>query len=209
MQVNISFCTVMLIKPEQKLFFSSIDYAEDLISKQGKLALGTLPKFTLVTGIANAKPLVEFLKERGLSFDHVEYPDHYSFKPNDIELLSKKEIIVTTEKDYVRLSDNEILEPNLFYLNSIHYLIISNTSSRSCFFLRAKKILTYCKSHSSSLSHYFFFVPIISLAFLINLLILLSKFSISDFSQNINAFALNRCNSKNKLFLFNTFPSFN
>ena len=104
------------LKSNQDLFFSHISYGKDFVSKQGKLALKTLPKFTLVTGIANAKPLVKFLEERQLQFNHIEYPDHYSFKPNDIEMLSKKGLIVTTEKDYVRLSDNEILEPNLYYL---------------------------------------------------------------------------------------------
>ncbi|WP_299367998.1 tetraacyldisaccharide 4'-kinase [Winogradskyella sp.] len=104
------------VRPKQKLFFSHIDYAKDFVSKQGKLALHTLPKFTLVTGIANAKPLTEFLESKQLKFNHIEYPDHYSFKPNDIEMLSKKGLIITTEKDYVRLSNNEILEPNLYYL---------------------------------------------------------------------------------------------
>ncbi|WP_299519893.1 tetraacyldisaccharide 4'-kinase [Winogradskyella sp.] len=104
------------IKPEQKLFFSHVDYAKDVISKHGKIDLITLPNFTLVTGIANAKPLVEFLEKQQLKFNHIEYPDHYSFKPNDIEMLSNKGLIITTEKDYVRLSDNEILEPNLYYL---------------------------------------------------------------------------------------------
>ncbi|WP_111682042.1 tetraacyldisaccharide 4'-kinase [Winogradskyella tangerina] len=104
------------IKSEQKLFFSHIAYAEEFISKQGKLALRTLPNFTLVTGIANAKPLVEFLEKKNLKFNHIEYPDHYSFKPSDVEMLSKKGLLVTTEKDYVRLSHHENLEPNLYYL---------------------------------------------------------------------------------------------
>lgn len=104
------------ILPHQQLFFSYINYAKTVISKQGELAVEALPKFTLVTGIANAKPLVDFLKRKQLEFNHIEYPDHYSFKPNDIEMLAKEDFIVTTEKDYVRLSDNENLEPNLFYL---------------------------------------------------------------------------------------------
>lgn len=104
------------IRSHQKLFFSQIGYSENVISKNKKLELRSLPKFTLVTGIANAKPLVNFLKEMGLKFDHVEYPDHYSFRPNDIEMLTDKEMIVTTEKDYVRLSDNESLETKLYYL---------------------------------------------------------------------------------------------
>jgi tetraacyldisaccharide 4'-kinase len=104
------------LKSHQKLFFSHIDYSEHVISKRKDLSLDELPKFTLVTGIANANPLVEFLTKEGLDFEHIEYPDHYSFKPNDIELLEKKEFILTTEKDYVRLSINESLEPNLYYL---------------------------------------------------------------------------------------------
>ena len=104
------------LKTGQELFFSHIGYSKDFVSKQGKLALHTLPNFTLVTGIANAKPLVDFLKSKHLKFNHIEYPDHYSFKPSDVEMLSKKGLIITTEKDYVRLSHHEILEPNLYYL---------------------------------------------------------------------------------------------
>ena len=103
-------------KPNQQVFFSHIDYYENVISKGKELSLSQLPRFTLVTGIANANPLVDYLTERGLNFDHMEYPDHYSFRPKDIEILSKKDIIVTTEKDYVRLSDYESLEPDLYYL---------------------------------------------------------------------------------------------
>ena len=104
------------VRNNQKLFFSHVNYSEKVLSKTKEMALEALTKFTLVTGIANAKPLVDFLTERGLRFDHLEYPDHYSFKPNDIELLSQKGIILTTEKDYVRLSDNENLLPFLYYL---------------------------------------------------------------------------------------------
>lgn len=104
------------IKPNQKLVFSAINYAEKVISTHSEIALQSLSEFTLVTGIANAKPLVEFLKNKGLKFDHLEFPDHYSFRINDIEELAKKELIITTEKDFVRLTDNESLESKLFYL---------------------------------------------------------------------------------------------
>lgn len=104
------------LKPSQQLFFSHISYSEKVISKSTTVVLTGFPKFTLVTGIANARPLVDFLVSKGLEFDHIEYPDHYSFRPNDIEMLSKKGMLLTTEKDYVRLSNNEILAPNLFYL---------------------------------------------------------------------------------------------
>ena len=104
------------VKPHQRLIFSSINYADKVISTHSEMALKSLPKFTLVTGIANAKPLVDFLKNKGLKFNHLEFPDHYSFRVNDIEELAKKELIITTEKDFVRLADNESLESKLFYL---------------------------------------------------------------------------------------------
>ncbi|MBC2844560.1 tetraacyldisaccharide 4'-kinase [Winogradskyella flava] len=104
------------IQPHQYLFFSYIDYSDKVISKNNTLELVTLPKFTLVTGIANAKPLVGFLTEKDLDFDHIEYTDHYNFRPTDIEMLATKELILTTEKDFVRLSDNEDLQDSLYYL---------------------------------------------------------------------------------------------
>ncbi|MFC0603988.1 tetraacyldisaccharide 4'-kinase [Winogradskyella pulchriflava] len=104
------------LQAHQKAFFSHIDYSEKVISKNNVLTLNELSEFTLVTGIANAKPLVDFLTKRGLAFNHIEYPDHYSFRPMDIEMLEKKDLIITTEKDYVRLSDNENLASKLFYI---------------------------------------------------------------------------------------------
>jgi tetraacyldisaccharide 4'-kinase len=104
------------LKSHQTAFFSYIDYADEVISADTKLVLEALPKFTLVTGIANAKPLVEYLTSQSLDFDHLEYLDHYNFTSSDIETLVTKELIITTEKDYVRLSVNESLKDKLFYL---------------------------------------------------------------------------------------------
>lgn len=106
------------LKPlsHQQLFFSYVDYALAVVSGSEELELIKLPKFTLVTGIANAKPLVDFLAEKGLDFDHLEYSDHYSFKESDIETLVSKTLIITTEKDYVRLSGYEKLKNKLYYL---------------------------------------------------------------------------------------------
>ena len=104
------------LKKNQKLFFSFVEYADTVTSDLKKLELATLPKFTLVTGIANAKPLVAFLANKGLKFDHLEYGDHYKFRASDIANLASKSIIITTEKDYVRLSGNESLMDKVYYL---------------------------------------------------------------------------------------------
>lgn len=103
-------------KPYQNVFFSSITYGKEVIGLKGNIALSNLKTFTLVTGIANAKPLVAFLRNKGLDFNHLEYSDHHDFSKKEIETISKNELIITTEKDYVRLIAEENLNAKLYYL---------------------------------------------------------------------------------------------
>jgi len=103
-------------KPNQKVFFSSITYAKEVISFTNKLSLTSLGKFTLVTGIANAYSLVKYLKGKKLKFEHLNYKDHYEFKPKDISLFASKTCIITTEKDYMRLMHYKNLQSKLYYL---------------------------------------------------------------------------------------------
>ena len=101
----------------QELFFSSISYSEEVISAKTRMSLKQLKKkhFKLVTGIANPKPLVDFLKKKDLSFDHKAFPDHHNFSASEIGELKKAKMILNTEKDYMRLK-NDIPEEHLFYL---------------------------------------------------------------------------------------------
>ena len=100
----------------QNVFFSSIKYADTIQSMRNERKLDELQKFSLVTGIANAKPLVDFLKSRGLDFEHLEFGDHYNYTTKDIEVFEGKELLVTTEKDFMRLLGYETLASKLFYL---------------------------------------------------------------------------------------------
>ena len=79
----------------------------------------------LVTGIANPTPLVEYLTNQKIKFKHLKYPDHYQFKEKDIAeinsefklLKSNNNIVLTTEKDYVRIfADLQ----NLRYICQLH-----------------------------------------------------------------------------------------
>ncbi|MBT8244664.1 MAG: tetraacyldisaccharide 4'-kinase [Winogradskyella sp.] len=103
-------------KPHQKVFFSFIKYSDSVISVIEKKSLEDLPTFTLVTGIANAKPLVDFLNSKHLDFEHLEFGDHYNFTIKDIELLEKKSLLLATEKDFMRLKDVESLQPKLYHI---------------------------------------------------------------------------------------------
>lgn len=110
---------VKKIKPKsgQEVFFSSIEYSETVYSRNRSFQLKELQKapFTLVTGIANPLPLVKYLQTLGLTFDHKAYKDHHNFTESELRELQHEELIITTEKDYMRLK-NEISREKIFYL---------------------------------------------------------------------------------------------
>jgi len=104
-------------KKDQHVFFSTIVYSSNVISLNETKALDTLSTFTLVTGIANASTLTTFLKEKQLQFNHLEYKDHHHFSNEDVDIIAaSNKIIITTEKDYMRLKDFNKLKDKLFYL---------------------------------------------------------------------------------------------
>jgi len=106
------------IKPTEKqhVFFSTISYADKVISKTSEISLSSLADFTLVTGIANASPLVNFLHSKNLHFEHLNFKDHHEFSSDDISKLASYKTILTTEKDFMRLKQYKTLEGRLFYL---------------------------------------------------------------------------------------------
>ncbi len=105
------------IKENQSLFFSLIAYDKSVFSDDESLSVSDLKEkdFTLVTGIANAQPLVDYLGSEGLNFEHLNYKDHYSFTDKDLIILNQKKLIITTEKDFVRLN-KQLDSAELFYL---------------------------------------------------------------------------------------------
>ena len=110
----------MQLKSYQKVFFSSIKYSERILNKDRFLSLDTLKRlsFVLVTGIAYPEPLVDYLKKKYLNFEHMAYNDHHAFSDQDVENIktqSNGRMVLTTEKDYVRLSPKFSSEL-LFYL---------------------------------------------------------------------------------------------
>ncbi|WP_299524751.1 tetraacyldisaccharide 4'-kinase [uncultured Lutibacter sp.] len=97
---------------KQSIFFTAIEYDNEL-KGASNLNLSELKntETLLVTGIANPTPLVEYLTNQKIKFKHIKYPDHYQFKEKDIaeinsefkSLKSNNNIVLTTEKDYVRI----------------------------------------------------------------------------------------------------------
>ncbi len=115
---------LLKLKPHQKVYFSKIGYDDSIFGISEKQSLNYLKnkKFTLVTGIANPKPLTKFLKENEYQFKHKKYSDHHHFSTSEIEELKKEDLILTTEKDFVRLQPK--LEKFALYYLPIKTIIL-------------------------------------------------------------------------------------
>lgn len=120
--------------PYQKLFFSRFNYTSlrplfpDIRKDAPHMSwLGPDDTVLVLSGIANPKPLVRYLKGFKASIKVKVFPDHHNFNRKDLdaitkrfnELEGKQKIIVTTEKDAVRLINNPYfphqLKPYIFY----------------------------------------------------------------------------------------------
>ncbi|HZH69480.1 MAG TPA: tetraacyldisaccharide 4'-kinase [Flavobacteriaceae bacterium] len=104
------------LNSQQQLYFSTIAYAEAVENASESIKLSELreQKFTLVTGIANPKPLVDHLVSMNLDYDHFNFSDHHNFTTSELEQLNQKKLLITTEKDFVRLENN--ITSKLYYL---------------------------------------------------------------------------------------------
>lgn len=120
--------------PYQKLFFSRFNYASlrplfpDIRKDAPHMSwLGPDDTVLVLSGIANPKPLVRYLKGFKASIKVKVFPDHHNFNRKDLDAITKRfndlegkqKIIVTTEKDAVRLINNPYfphqLKPYIFY----------------------------------------------------------------------------------------------
>jgi len=96
----------------QHLFFTTIHYGQPyhIVTKQ-PAALTSQQEVLLVCGIANPQPLKNYLTAQVASFTEQSYNDHHIFTIDDLkdirkkygQLQSRDKLILTTEKDAVRL----------------------------------------------------------------------------------------------------------
>jgi tetraacyldisaccharide 4'-kinase len=117
-------------RPSQQLFFSYITYGCFIpVNEEQDLAiLQKLSYILLFTGIANDYPLQEEVKRKCTELSVLKFPDHHPYEMKDLEnirtrfldLPSRKKIILTTEKDMMRLKNPEfsnfLRDLPLFYL---------------------------------------------------------------------------------------------
>ena len=105
--------------PGQQVLFTRLAYGNVVKRDTQEMTMAELKdrEFTLVTGIAKPGPLVDYLEGLGLAFDHIKYPDHHRFSEKDLAALSRRPLLITTEKDAARLAP---------YLDNYYYLEVEH-----------------------------------------------------------------------------------
>lgn len=106
------------VSADQELYFTFIAYDNFIYGENRKVNVNEIQSASklLVAGIAKPEPFFTYLQNTNdvcLSF-----PDHHNFTDKDIleiKNLAQNNIIITTEKDYVRLKGSLPVE-QLFYL---------------------------------------------------------------------------------------------
>lgn len=106
------------IDNRKPVFFTSIDYDDRVFSDSANQPLAEISKQpkTIVAGIAKPQPFFDYLKNDGDVL--LEFADHHDFSASDLTEIQKKSQqnkIITTEKDFVRLS-GRLPQQQLYYL---------------------------------------------------------------------------------------------
>jgi tetraacyldisaccharide 4'-kinase len=100
--------------PHQHIFFTANRYSDPyhILNPDKVLRPGNGHEVLLVTGIANPQPLKDLLQEHVKTYSMLQFTDHYIFSIDDWKEIKKRfermdakeKMILTTEKDAVRLA---------------------------------------------------------------------------------------------------------
>lgn len=120
------------LRPYQNLFFTTMVYQpltpvfrDEAIPSPGLAS--DIVSVLLVTGIANPEHLHKYLSDFSEDITLLKFPDHHNFNASNIQQIEQKfngieaenKVIITTEKDSMRLKDMDLsptLKAHLFYV---------------------------------------------------------------------------------------------
>ncbi|MBD2754426.1 tetraacyldisaccharide 4'-kinase [Spirosoma validum] len=110
-------------RPETPVFFAGLHYDQP-VSFATYQPVANLTDVVLVSGLANAGPLEQYVRQTFRLHHHHQFADHYAYTRADLDdvlaTLPLNTAVLTTEKDWVKLDG--LLTPNeranlpLFYL---------------------------------------------------------------------------------------------
>ena len=126
--------------PHQRVFFTSIVYGQPYhLFQDTHTVVDMHTDVLLLCGIANPKPLKEFMNRNAKSYDLLRYADHHIFTSEDLDDIRKEfadmpgthKIIITTEKDAVRLHkfEKELKDFPIYALSIQHWFLFSEQAA--------------------------------------------------------------------------------
>jgi tetraacyldisaccharide 4'-kinase len=103
---------------EVPVYFSCVEYDELVYNQKENKKVSDIKSLEklVIAGIAKPEPFFNYLEVA--NDDYMVYPDHHFFTLKDIlqiEEKAKNKIIITTEKDFVRLANQNLKAP-IYYL---------------------------------------------------------------------------------------------
>lgn len=124
----------------QHIFFASLQYGAPYhITKKNKYSITADDEVLLVTGIANPRSLKQYLLEYSKTYYEMSYGDHHIFTIDDLREIKKrfaqvpaeKKMIITTEKDAVRLVkfEQELKDTPIYVLPIGHHFLFGGAQS--------------------------------------------------------------------------------
>ncbi len=126
-------------KPHQRLYFTCIEYGTPfhIINSKDQWILTPNDEVLLVCGIANPKPLKEYLLNSVHTYYQKDFGDHHIFSIDDLndikkrfdDIPTKRKILLTTEKDAVRLIkfSSELTDVPIYVLPVKHRFLFDDT----------------------------------------------------------------------------------
>lgn len=147
-----------ILKPQvnQSLYFSYLSYGNLIPFSEfdDYKSPKNISTIVLFCGIANSYPLQEYLRDMCVDLLVLDFPDHHTYRKKDLQLVirtfndafTRKKIIITTEKDAMRLIKSEYInlldDMPLFYIPievKFHGLDNSNFSNQILKYVRENK----------------------------------------------------------------------
>jgi tetraacyldisaccharide 4'-kinase len=124
----------------QHIFFTAIEYGSLYhIADRSTRTVDHTTEVLLISGIANPRPLKKMLEEQSGSYLLMQYADHHIFTIDDLQDIKKRftnmtasnKIILTTEKDAVRLVKfNQEISGLPMYIIPVRHHFLFNEKDR-------------------------------------------------------------------------------
>jgi len=127
------------LQPHQKCYFTTIQYNKPYhLFDKTEILLNEQDVALLLCGIANPKPIMQYLTAKLQSYEMISFADHHIFSSSDLKdiklqyesIVSSRKLIITTEKDAVRLIKfkNELSNFPIYVLPIQHQFLFEEQS---------------------------------------------------------------------------------